>query len=80
MSAAMDSNTNTIYVALPDEGTPVWRHTQGVRLPNGNYLLLPTPNYDSKDEHWEFVPGSVVRCVFEEHEGEMILIAKKLIK
>jgi hypothetical protein len=24
--------------------------------------LLPTDNYDPNDEHWEFIPGSIVRA------------------
>jgi hypothetical protein len=26
------------------------------------FKLLPTGNYDPNDEHWEFVPGSIVRA------------------
>jgi hypothetical protein len=41
---------------------PVRRPTQGVVLGNGFLKLLPTDNYDPNDEHWEFVPGSIVRA------------------
>ena len=51
-----------IHVRLLDEGTDCSRPTQGVVLGNGLFKLLPTDNYDSNDEHWEFVPGSIVRA------------------
>jgi hypothetical protein len=52
----------TIYVRLLDEGTDVSRPTEALDLGDGLLKLLPTPDYDSKDETWEFLPGSVVRC------------------
>lgn len=78
MSAAMDSNTETIYVHLLDEGTIVVRPTQGVLLGGGVYRLLPTSDYDPDTEHWQFPPGSVVRCVRETREGDNILVAHVL--
>ena len=78
MSAAMDSNTETIYVHLLDEGTIVVRPTQGVPLGEGVYRLLPTSNYDPDTEQWQFPPGSVVRCVWETRERDNILIAQAL--
>lgn len=80
MSAATDSSTSTIYISLLDEGTTVFRPTQGVPVGDGFYRVLPTPDYDAEDEHWEFTPGSVVRCVSEDHHGEQILVAKELVK
>ncbi len=77
---AMDLNTETIYIHLLNEGTPVMRPTQG--LPLGGdlvYKVLPTTNYDPSDENWEFPPGSVVQCVKENKDGDNILIAKKRI-
>ncbi len=55
--------TVMVYVPLLDEGTPTVRGTQAIPLENGLYKLLPTHNYDPEDETWEFLPGSVVRCV-----------------
>lgn len=78
MSAVMDSNTRTIYIPLLDEGTPVVRPTQGVLLGGDSYRVLPTPSYDADDEHWEFSPGSVVRCITERRGGEEILVAREL--
>jgi len=51
-----------IHVSLLDEGTDCSRPTQGVVLGNGLFKLLPTEDYDPNDEHWEFVPGSIVRA------------------
>ena len=49
-----------IHVRLLNEGTEVARPTKAVRLPNGLFKLLPTPGFDSNNEHWEFPPGSIV--------------------
>ena len=78
MSEATVSGTSTIFISLHDEGTTVLRPTQGRWLRDGLYEVLPTYDYDSDDEHWEFPPGSIVRCVPVEHEGERILVAKEL--
>jgi hypothetical protein len=51
-----------IHVKLLEEGTACSRPTKGVVLGNGLFKLLPTDKYDPKDEHWEFVPGSIVRA------------------
>jgi hypothetical protein len=51
-----------IYVRLLDEGTDCTRPTQGIVLENGLIQLLPTDNYNQGDEHWEFLPGSIVRA------------------
>ena len=51
-----------IYVRLLDEGTDCTRPTQGVVLEDGLIQLLPTDNYNPDDEHWEFLPGSIVRA------------------
>src|SRR5215469_12884141 len=60
---AMDElPTVEIYVRLLDEGTDCSRPTQGVSVGHGLFRLLPTENYDPADEHWEFLPGSIVRA------------------
>lgn len=78
MSAAMDSSTSTIYVHLLDEGTTVVRPTQGAPLGDDVYRILPTPDYDPDDEHWQFPPGSIVRCVVEKRDGDEILVAQEV--
>ncbi len=66
MSGAMASNTSKdrvrVYVRLLDEGTDVSRPTDALDLGNGQFELLPTPDYDAENETWEFPPGSLVRC------------------
>lgn len=49
-----------IYVALMDEGTPVWRAVPAEEVAEGAFVLLGTM---PEGEHWEFVPGTYVRCV-----------------
>jgi hypothetical protein len=75
MSAAMDISTSMIYIHLLDEGTTVVRPTQGVPLGHDVYRVLPTPDYDPDDEHWQFPPGSIVRCVWEKKDGDEVLVA-----
>lgn len=62
--AAMDSSTKkvTVYIRLLNEGTEVMRPTESLDLGEGLFELLPTGDYDPADEHWEFTPGTVVRC------------------
>lgn len=52
-----------IYVRLLDEGTDCSRPTLAERIGNDLFKLLPTPDYDPKDEHWELPPGSIVRAM-----------------
>ena len=55
-------STTTVYVRLLDEGTDVFRPTQAEFAQEGMYRLLATPDYDPVDEHWEFLPCSIVKC------------------
>ena len=64
-----------IHVRLLDEGTDCSRPTQGVVLGNGLFKLLQTDNYDAKDEHWEFLPGSIVRAKEVRDDDGVYLIA-----
>ena len=59
---AKENSVVEIHVRLLDEGTDCSRPTHGVVLGNGLFKLLPTDNYDPNDEHWEFIPGSIVRA------------------
>ncbi len=79
MSAEMASFTSVlkVYVPLLNEGTSVVRPTQGVKLAESVYRILPTSDYDPDDEQWEFPPGSVVECVLETRNGQEILVARK---
>jgi hypothetical protein len=70
--------TTTVYVRLLDEGTDVFRPTEAEQRPDGTYKLLPTRDYDPDDEHWEFLPGQVVRCEHMHLHGGKRLVATAL--
>lgn len=53
--------TETIYVALLDEGTDVWRPVQAEKQIDGSYIII-SYNDDLSDEKWEFSSGSRVIC------------------
>lgn len=55
----------TIYVALLDEGTAVWRPVEAERLRDGRFQIV-SANPDPETETWEFPSGSIVQC--EERE------------
>lgn len=73
----MNSNIETIYVELLDEGTDVARPTTGRHVKNDVYELLASPNYDPEIETWEFIPGTKVHVVEEMRENQVILIARR---
>jgi hypothetical protein len=79
MSAEMASSTSgvTIYVPLINEGTSVVRPTQGVKLGENLYRILPTQDYDPSDEEWAFPPGTLVECQPETRNGHEVLVANK---
>lgn len=77
MSAAMGSNTDTVYVELLDEGTFVLRPARGERISKRVYKLLLSEDYDPELENWRFTPGSTVECEWESHGGERLLVAKR---
>lgn len=72
-------NTFTIYIKLLDENVFVLRPTQGRLVYDMVFEVLPTENYDPEDEHWEFSPGKMVRCVkrFNISLGREILVAEE---
>ncbi len=72
--------SDEIYIELLDEGSPVWRPTQGVELGPNEYLVLPTKNYNPDDEIWAFPPGSRVVCEKKLLSRGEALVAKRLIE
>src|SRR3546814_15174699 len=60
--------TTTIYVALLDEGTDVWRPVQAAQRTDGSYIILST-NGDPEDEKWQFTSGSIVQCEIKTLSG-----------
>lgn len=74
----MKSNV-TVYIQLLEECTTTARPTETKNLENGEYKVLPTPDYDPEDEIWEFLPGSIVRCEkWNSSSGEVLLAVEKL--
>jgi hypothetical protein len=72
-------NRSIIDIPLLDEGTAVWRPTEGEAVSGQFFRVLPTAGYDPGDEHWAFPPGTLVRCVAEFREGKEVLVAVERI-
>ena len=52
--------------------------TEAVPIGDGLFKILPTPDYEPKDEIWEFPPGSIVRCETpQDDSGEYIFAVKQ---
>ena len=67
----------TIYIRLLDEGAEAFRPTLAEPSQDGLFKVLPTANYNTQDETWEFVPGLLVECEKREMQGEVVLVAVK---
>lgn len=50
--------TQTIYLALLNEGTPCWRPVEAKQRGDDVYLIVDS----NLDEVWEFGTGELVRC------------------
>jgi hypothetical protein len=71
--------TETIYIPLEDEGTPVRRPARAYRRDDGKYIVLRPADYDPTIETWTFPPGTIVECDrINGPEGE-VLVAARLI-
>ena len=55
------STLETIYLALENEGTPVWRPVHAELRPDGHHQIV-TPNDHPDAETWPFVTGDIVVC------------------
>src|SRR5260370_20149223 len=64
-----------IHIRLLDEGTKCSRPTQALDLGHGLLKVLPTSNYDPKDEVWEFPPDSIVRTEVRRSDGREFILA-----
>ena len=54
--------TETIYIALLDEGVNARRPAKAYRRSDGAFIVLRPKDYDPESETWEFPPGSAVIC------------------
>jgi hypothetical protein len=80
MTTSATDKYSTVYVPLLNEGVDVVRPTQGISFGDNVFQLMPTPNYDPDDEHWQFFPGSLVKCIKETREGQELLVARESFK
>ena len=64
----------TIYIALLDEGTDVWRPVAAEELRDRVFRII-SENPHRDDEHWEFPPGAIVRCKHRQLSGGRFLVA-----
>lgn len=67
-------NQRTIYVALLDEGTDVWRPVDAEELRDGLFRIV-SANSNPEDERWEFESGSFVRCKQRQLSEGSVLVA-----
>ena len=74
----MSDDLHTIYIALLDEGTNVWRPAPARKVGDSTYEVLRPSDYNPDDEQWEFPPGSVVECVSRTDPGGNWMIAVRL--
>ncbi len=68
--------SETIYVPLLNEGTPVWRPVAAERLRDGTFRIL-TEMPD--DEEWAFKPGETVAVRMHTFSGGKIGLAAERI-
>jgi len=77
-SSSSGSPMTTIYVALVNEATSVWRPVDAVRVADDTFRIaadeVPT------DEQWEFAPGATVRCEQRELSEGSSLVAVELVR
>ncbi len=67
--------TETIYIALEEEGVAVRRPARAYRREDGRYIVLRPAAYDPAAETWRFPPGSTVEVERQETAGGEILAA-----
>jgi hypothetical protein len=63
----------TIYVALINEATSVWRPVEAVPITENVFRIAPGSVPDG--EEWEFAPGTTVRCESRDLSGGPSLVA-----
>ena len=70
----MAPHTETIYVALVNEGVDAWRPVMAVRRADDLFEII-SRNDDPEDEQWQFSSGSLVRCEPRQLSGGTRLVA-----
>jgi len=65
----------TIYIALLNEGTEVWRPVKARSIGNELYRIIGVEE-DVSDEIWEYQAGAIVKCKRKQfNDGEVGLVA-----
>ena len=70
----MDDRVVEIYIALLDEGVPVWRPVRASRVSDNVYRIVDQA-YNTEEETWEFTPGTEVVCEPRSLTGGECLVA-----
>ena len=65
----------TIYVALLNEGTPVWRPVAAEHVGGDVFFIPLNAPHDTEDEEWEFSAGDRVRCETRRLSDLEVLVA-----
>ena len=73
----MTPHTETIYVALIDEGVEVWRPVLAARRAEDLFEII-SKNDSPETEVWEFAAGSLVRCETKQLYDGPCLVAVEL--
>ncbi len=80
MLVDLDIAIKIIYVPLLDEGTSVARPAKAINVAGDIYVVLMSQDYEPEHEHWQYPPGSLVRCVSERRDAEDILLAQEALE
>ncbi len=68
-----------IYVRLLGDEEGTLRPTQGIPMGRDVYTILPIQNYETADEEWEFLPGTLVKCEPRKYREQNYLLAVEQI-
>jgi hypothetical protein len=66
-----------LYIKLLDEGTDVYRITNGKKIKGLTFLVIRPNDYDESNETWEFPPGKIVFCRRVIRDNRQVFIAYK---
>ena len=65
----------TIYIKLLDEGSDAYRPVIAEKIDKNIYKISDGNSYDSEDETWEFIPGTIVWVERKKLSNENLLVA-----
>lgn len=66
-------NIKELFIALLDEGTPVWRPVVAIHNNDGTFLICEQKI--PEDECWQFEPGDVVIAEEQIKGGQTVWVA-----